>query len=85
MEKGKVIKCINDKGLPQGACVIEGNEYTVISSRMNNYGQKIVFLEGVPNNGRTDKGLEWNGYNANRFGTTIEDYIEEKEVEFALN
>lgn len=82
MKKGDVVKCIDDKNLPEGACVVEGQDYVVISSRINDYGQRIVFLEGVPNNGRTSKGLEWNGYNAKRFGTPINSSVEVEETEF---
>jgi hypothetical protein len=83
MKKGDIVKCIDDKNQPEGACVVEGQDYVVISSRMNDYGQRIVFLEGVPNNGRTSKGLEWNGYNAKRFGTPINSSVEVEETEFA--
>lgn len=80
---GTWIKCINPDNLPEGAGPLEkGKEYKVISSRMNHYGQGLVFIEGVPNNGRTSKGLEWNGYNIKRFGTTIDDILEgQEEVE----
>ena len=86
MKAGDVIKCINDKNLPQGANIVEGKKYTVISSRMNNYEQKIVFLVGVANNGTTKMGLEWNGYDAKRFGTTIDDLLAvESEEEVLTN
>ena len=82
-EPGTQIKCQNPDNLPEGAGpLVKGQEYTVISARVNNYGQRIVFIEGVPNNGRTSKGMEWNGYDLKRFGTTIEDFLEvEEEVE----
>lgn len=81
----KTVICINDKKLPEGADVVEGKEYTVISSRMNNYGQRIVFLEGVQNNGRTSKGMEWNGYDATRFADPTKEIIEAEEVAYAMN
>ena len=84
MKKGDVIKCINDKNQPEGACVVEGQDYVVISSRTNDYGQRIVFLEGVPNNGTISSGLQWNGYDAKRFGQPINSSVEIEEVEFAL-
>ena len=88
-QPGTEIKCINDKALPEGANVIEGKEYFVLSSRVNNHGQGIVFLEGVVNNGTTSRGLQWNGYDVKRFGRTLEDVLagseEEVEAEPALN
>ena len=78
--------CINDKKQPQGAEVIEGREYEMISSRINSYGQKIVFLEGVANNGTTSKGLQWNGYSAERFKDTEDlDELVVEEVNYAMN
>jgi len=78
--------CINDKKQPQGAEVIEGREYEMISHRMNSYGQKIVFLEGVTNNGTTPKGLQWNGYSAERFKDTEDlDELVEEEFNYAMN
>ena len=87
MKAGIVITCINDKNLPEGANITKDQEYVVISSRVNNYGQKIVFLVGVVNNGTTSKGLEWNGYDAKRFGVPTNESIEEEEEEvaFAMN
>jgi hypothetical protein len=78
---GQMIKCIDPDNLPEGAGpLVKGKEYEVISSRINNYGQGVVFIKGVPNNGRTSKGFEWNGYNVRRFGTTLEDVLAESET-----
>jgi hypothetical protein len=71
---GDKLICVNDKNLPSGAGpLVEGATYTVISARVNNYEQKIVFLVEVPNNGRTNTGLEWNGYDLKRFGLPKEE------------
>ena len=80
------LRCINDSKLPEGADIVKGEIYELISSRMNSYGQKIVFLEGVTNNGRTKMGMEWNGYDAVRFKDTedMEELVEE-EYNYAMN
>ena len=80
------LRCINDTKLPSGADVVKGEEYELISHRMNSYGQKIVFLEGVTNNGTTPKGLQWNGYSAERFKDTEDlDELVEEEFNYAMN
>ena len=44
-EPGTQIKCQNPDNLPEGAGPLEkGKDYTVISARVNNYGQRIVFI-----------------------------------------
>lgn len=85
MNPGTVVTCINDKALPQYAEVVKGQEYIVESSRMNNYGQRLVFLIGIRNNATTDLGLQWNGYDAKRFADPTKESIEAEEVEFAMN
>jgi len=77
--------CVDAKNLPSGALLVEGREYTLLSERMNSYGEKIVFLEGIQNNGRTKMGLEWNGFKATRFKDTEKVYDEVEEVNFAMN
>lgn len=76
--------CINDKNLPEGAEVVSGKEYVVLSSRMNSYGQKILFLEGIRNNFTTSKGFQWNGYDAKRFAELDTDGVEISEEEVAF-
>ena len=85
MNPGGVVTCINDSNLPQYAEIVKDQEYIVESSRVNSYGQKIVFLVGIRNNATTDMGLEWNGYEAKRFAQPTSEAIEEEEVEFAMN
>ena len=77
--------CIDAKNLPEGAVLVEGREYTLLSSRMNSYGERIVFLEGIQNNGTTSRGLQWNGFKATRFRDTEKVYDEVEEVNFAMN
>lgn len=82
-EPGTMIKCINPNNLPEGAGpLVKGQEYEVIWATVNSYGQRIVFLVGLPQYGTTPRGLQWNGYDLKRFGTTIDDILEvEEEVE----
>ena len=63
----KKVICINDKQLPLGAEVIEGETYTVRESFINSFDQRAYMLIGVRNKGRTQFGLPWNGYNSERF------------------
>ena len=82
--KKKVI-CINDKQLPIGAEIKEGEEYIVRESFINSFDQRAYMLIGLRNLGRTKYGLPWQGYNAQRFEEL--NPIEEKEekVSYALN
>lgn len=80
-----IVTCINDKKLPEFAEIVEGQKYEVLSSRTNNYGQKILFLKGIRNNGTTSKGLQWNGYDATRFKEGEDIKVENKEFNYALN
>jgi len=59
--------CINDKQLPAGAEVKEGEIYIVRESFINSFDQRAYMLNGVRNLGRTKYGLPWQGYNAQRF------------------
>ena len=63
----KKVICINDKQLPLGAEVVEGQTYTVRESFINSFDQRAYMLIGVRNKGRTQFGLPWNGYNSERF------------------
>lgn len=81
MEK---VTCINDKNLPQGANVIEGQEYTIIEDYINNWGQRVYKFVETKNKGITDKGLMWEGYAAERFSKNKKVGVK-KQYEFALN
>jgi len=63
----KKVVCINDKQLPAGAEVKEGEIYIVRESFINSFDQRAYMLNGVRNLGRTKYGLPWQGYNAQRF------------------
>jgi hypothetical protein len=63
----KKVVCINDKQLPAGAEVKEGEIYVVRESFINSFDQRAYMLNGVRNLGRTKYGLPWQGYNAQRF------------------
>tara|TARA_Y100000401_G_scaffold108569_1_gene103940 strand:- start:4745 stop:4993 length:249 start_codon:yes stop_codon:yes gene_type:complete len=65
----KKVVCINDKQLPAGAEVIEGEIYVVREAFVNTFDQRAYMLVGVRNLGRTKYGLPWQGYNAERFET----------------
>lgn len=81
----KKVICINDKKLPPGAEIKEGKEYTVRESFVNSFDQRAYVLTGVRNLGRTQYGLPWQGYNAQRFEDV--DMVEEiqQETLYALN
>ncbi len=81
----KTVVCINDKNLPEGASIKEGQEYTVEEEYLNGLDQRVYIIAGVPNKGMTSKGLLWIGYNANRFRITSKSDAVTKEYEFALN
>ena len=63
----KKVVCINDKQLPAGAEVIEGEIYVVREAFVNSFDQRAYMLVGVRNLGRTKYGLPWQGYNSLRF------------------
>ena len=65
----KKVVCINDKQLPAGAEVIEGEIYVVREAFVNSFDQRAYMLVGVRNLGRTKYGLPWQGYNSERFET----------------
>ena len=81
----KKVTCVNDKQLPPGAEIKEGEEYTVRNSFINNFDQRAYLLMGVRNRGRTKYGLPWEGYNSQRF-EDVDTITETKQEEiFALN
>lgn len=77
--------CIDDKRQPIGAELIEGHEYEVEHSYINGFDQICYIIKGIVNSGRTQYGLPWEGYRADRFTDIDNIEIEEKEVNFALN
>jgi hypothetical protein len=81
----KKVTCINDKNLPSGASVKEGQEYEVEHEYINGFEQRVYIIKGVPNEGTTAKGLHWVGYSATRFAITSDSKESVKEYEFALN
>jgi hypothetical protein len=81
----KTVICINDKNLPQGAKVTEGEEYTIVKEFINQFDQRTYILKETINEGMTSKGLHWFGYNAERFRSLTSDSIKKEEYQFALN
>ena len=81
----KKVVCINDKQLPIGAEVVEGQIYTVRESFINGFDQRVYLLVGVRNKGRTKFGLPWNGYRSDRFEDVETNKEYRKEVAYALN
>lgn len=63
----KKVVCINDKNLPQGAEVVNGKEYHVVSEFVNNFEQRVFIISGIANKGTTKYGLNWLGYCSSRF------------------
>lgn len=61
------VLCINSDKLPLGAEVKEGQTYIVESEFVNNFDQRVYIIKGVTNQGRTQYGLPWLGYRADRF------------------
>ena len=81
----KKVICINDKKLPEGASLTEGQEYSVEREFINPFGQKTYIIGGITNEGRTKRGLHWYGFDAGRFSTSVNTKIKEEEYAFALN
>ena len=81
----KTVTCINDKNQPLGANVVEGKEYEIESEYINALDQRVYIIKGAINEGTTQWGMRWIGYNAARFSTQETVEIEEKEHNFALN
>ena len=63
----KKVICINNRNLPQGAVLQEGQEYKVEREYVNNFEQRVYILYGIINEGTTKMGLRWVGYDATRF------------------
>jgi len=70
------VMCIDDSKLPQGASVKEGNEYEVIEQYVNAMDQRVYIIKGIVNEGRTQLGLHWIGYRAERFINLSEKVVE---------
>lgn len=82
------VLCINDANLPPGAEIAEGKTYKVTDVFTNNLDQKVYYLSGINNKGRTKFGLPWNGYRADRFmtiGSESAKNVEKKESHLILN
>lgn len=63
----KKVVCINDRNLPRGAKVENGEEYLVETEHTNYLDQRVYVLKGAPNSGTTKWGMKWYGYDATRF------------------
>jgi hypothetical protein len=81
----KKVVCINDKNLPLGANVVEGQEYEVTAEFANALDQRVYIIKDVVNKGTTKWGMKWFGYDAMRFSDLESLEVEEKEYMFALN
>jgi hypothetical protein len=81
----KVVTCINDKNLPLGARIVEGQEYEVENEYLNALDQRVYIIKGAINEGTTKWGMRWIGYDATRFSTQESVEIKEREHTFALN
>lgn len=77
----KKVICINDSNLPLGANIVKNEHYFVKDEYVNALEQRAYIIKGVCNKGRTKLGMDWKGYNANRF-TILEDFtLENSEAE----
>lgn len=85
----KKVVCINDRNLPRGANVKEGQEYIVETEHTNYLDQRVYMLKGAPNQGTTKWGMKWIGYDATRFRVVEDDTMEfrlvAQETNFAYN
>jgi hypothetical protein len=81
----KKVICINDINLPQGANVIENEEYEVINEYVNALDQRVYIIKGVVNEGTTKWGMRWVGYDALRFKTLELVELENTIYNFNLN
>ena len=81
----KKVVCINDRDLPQGANLTEGQEYEIEREYLNALDQRVYIVKGAVNEGTTKWGMKWIGYDSKRFSPLDSVEIEEKEYIFALN
>jgi hypothetical protein len=81
----KKVVCVNDKNLPEGACVVAGEEYIVENEYHNMLDQRVYIIRGITNEGVTKMGMRWIGYDATRFRVTEDSKSTKKEYKFALN
>jgi hypothetical protein len=81
----KKVVCVNDKNLPEGACVVAGEEYIIENEYHNMLDQRVYIIKGITNEGVTKMGMRWIGYDATRFRVTKDSKSTKKEYEFALN
>jgi hypothetical protein len=81
----KKVVCINNKNLPSGAVLQEGQEYKVEREYLNNFDQQVYILYGIINEGTTPMGLRWIGYDSARFTDpeTAQQVLEEQKYEYA--
>jgi hypothetical protein len=81
----KKVVCINDRDLPQGANITEGQEYEIEREYLNALDQRVYIVKGVVNEGTTKWGMKWIGYDSKRFSSLDSVEWVEKEYIFALN
>ena len=84
----KKVICIDDSNLPLGANVVKNEHYIVEEEYVNALEQRAYIIRGVCNKGRTKLGMDWKGYNANRFATLEDSILEDSEInekELVLN
>lgn len=79
------VLCINADKLPPGAEVEEGQTYSVESEFINNFDQKVYMIRGIANEGRTQYGLPWIGYRADRFLQIDGSPVEKSEAVYSMN
>lgn len=72
----KKVICINDKKQLKGGELVEGKEYLIEKEFINNFDQKVFVIEGINNQGTTQLGMRWYGYDAKRFADANNVYDE---------
>jgi hypothetical protein len=85
-DEEKVI-CVDDTKLPPGGEVVKDKEYIIVETYVNFADQRVYILDGVNNVGRTQYGLPWMGYRADRFRRTdsMLESIYAEEVNYTMN
>lgn len=81
----KTVVCVDAKNLPQGAKLVKDKEYEVENEFVNALDQRVYIIKGITNKGRTQLGMEWYGYRADRFRDVETIEMEEKVYDYAFN
>jgi hypothetical protein len=81
----KEVICVNNSNLPQGAYLEKDKKYTVLKEWINNFGQKTYIISETTNEGTTNHGMRWVGYDAFRFRSVAQEESVLEEYGYMLN